>query len=303
MSKTIAPNTFDLIRLKALTPNRILYIDTNKIARAVTLGDHLDLTNGVLSVSLTLPDVNSNPVSNSISKITTNNKGLVTNSTPVTSADIDSIYGFTPVSPSQLNQLLALEQTDVLGLSNLISQLQGLLDADTNTPGFQVAQNIINQLASKVSSLTGTSGQIAITGGTANPTLSLTNDVSIPGAFSATKYNFAQSEVSSSLTTCSPLGGTVEIDSWDTSLFNSGEYLISIKRGGTNKIEVTKLIISYDPGFSNATPEIMEIGSNTGTPLHTFDASVSNGLLSLMVTAPSGTYSWVRIHRTLMKTA
>ena len=49
---------------------------------------------------------------------------------------------------SEIDALLGMPNVDVQALQAAIAQIQSLLDSDPNTPGFQIGQNIINQLVS-----------------------------------------------------------------------------------------------------------------------------------------------------------
>jgi hypothetical protein len=122
---------------------------------------------GTGTFSTTLATVNSVPVTDSLQKVTTNSKGLVTGTSNVTSADIISALGFTPVNKSGDVMLGDLNLGNHL-ITGLASPVSGTDAATKNYVDNAVTgltwKDATELLANSNVSLTGSTGTLVIDG-------------------------------------------------------------------------------------------------------------------------------------------
>jgi hypothetical protein len=171
---------------------------TISITGDATYSVSFDGTTNVAS-SITLATVNSSPLANSFQKVTVNGKGLVTATSAVSSTDITTSLGYTPVNKAgdTLTGTLTFTSGTVTGLPTPInpsdaankSYVDGAVVTYTAGTGISISAGTISNTG--VTNISGTTNQITASASNGSVTIGLPSAVTISGAMTAGSFTGA----------------------------------------------------------------------------------------------------------------
>lgn len=150
-----------------------------------------------------------------------------------------------------------------------------------------------------VTSISGTTNQVSVTGSTGSVTIGLPQDIattSTPtfGGVTAGSVTLTDALIGTATQAITDGSATI-VDSWSTSAYSSAKYLVQMKKG--NDIEIIEVLVTVDGNNNVYVTEYADIQSNI--QLGTTDADYLSGNVRLLVTSTNGTT--IKVHKTLIE--